>query len=860
MKEEEIENIDPPEAQSVEPNETVSEPASESASEPKKRDEFVDEEPEPEESEDNANPLNSFYNQGSGDNHYTFNSGENRGLPTELKLIELKTLKFELLGEAEDCVSILRNESFLVINCAHKGIANALRQFIAQNLIFETYLKQKASLDTFGSENSDIIHLIDNCKKRNLVKKENKLLLFIHDSKGNKTPTLLKKLCGKTEEGKAEIVERLGERFYIVYFTYFSNPSYLDESSFRFHQIDALGIYARTFNFSVEFLHLIQKQRNEGIWSNEDGVLLSDLDKIVSDPDFKNIVMSRGEVVIDFLEILADDSQIIESHILLVAALFPKLSPDTFRDYVSILISEKKKVVLKKKKVCLVKTWDEKTDILLDRCGLETYRQDNQMFIDFSSSVEASKCERILFRKFANFVDQQARLLIDRQQLFASNASVELHQKIHPIIAKLTAFSKEYYGDALLNKWLSELEIQRKRVLALTNELNDLRITRRNIQKLSQKLYKMRFQEDYLQQLKQLVPIKFEQQYNEMLSEHQLSKFLFFSEEQLPDNASISGILDELQHIRNTLLERTALVNSEKNSANYSFHKNVYLFGELLVSIHEEDPTREIIVPFFEKTFTVIYHRYVLLEVLNRFQLIHEVSGFFDYYKACLEHRTAEVRKNASLAFIGFLLNDTLHFYSSLERLNTWFPNTTQEDAEFTDLEKQALSILYNSLLVFAQNDQKDFEQGSFIETNTYVALFEDLSQMKAHFPFVISTLFGSIVFFKELFILEGFNPEFTIETIQIRCAMLLEYWYDLLRNIQLQDSSITLVDPKIQLLAATVQGELNKKQSKKLMRALKEKRSFYNREISRSEDLKRKTKTKKKRSHLIELINLLNT
>lgn len=782
-----------------------------------------------------------------GDNN-TIVSQDRHGLPTKLDIVENEKVFFKVQKEATHCIDLLEETPFAVLNCAHHGIAASLKQTIARNSNFSEYLIYEVSFDNY--DRSDILHLIEDCRKKILTSTTQKLLLFIHDSKDNKIPVLLRSLRKENHRGKEDILKKLDTSISIVYTTYHNDAKYLQDSPFEFHQVNVFEIYTKTYNLSEDQVHIIRSKQKENFWSKEDKYLLKDLDKIIEEPDFHEILRSEQKSdSTDFLKILRDKEKPLGRYVLFIATLFSELSPDKFREYVSVLIQKKKKVLVGDKKVSLIHLWDEDADFILDECELEAFHRENQYYIDFTTSTKAEKCERILFKKYASFIDLQARILIENQQLFTLNASFQLHYKIHPIIAKLSNYFGNYYGNELLKEWLGDLESQRGRIIDLRKEFEKVKQDRKNIIskiKEFEAIQNIKDEEDSLRRLRKIAPIEFKQAHDELLGELQMIKFLFYKEERLPENISIASVLEELYNLERSFLNQLHEINNEYNKSNYLLNRNTFLFVHLLTTIHENDNTKEIISNFFASTFEVVYMYYIIFSILTKFQIKNPSFQSLEFYKQSLAHNNKDVNEISINTFSELLSKEPSLFYSYFTEIKKWFPEISTHENDFTKLEKHALTLLFKVINEQKKYDVKRNGIETYLDLPVYKALFENKEVLNKELKSVLRNLFN----LKKLY---GNDSKI----YQNQLAVLLSYWFRVLKNIQTHHPD-QKVDDTITFLIQSLIEVLDKQQYKRLLFNLKEKRFSYNEILSRVTDKKEKNKLKKERDILIEFITLL--
>ncbi|QHI36429.1 hypothetical protein IMCC3317_17920 [Kordia antarctica] len=818
----------------------------------------LDDEPKKEEKieiNDNTFEQDAIFGDHNTINKNSYNYAQERnGLPTQLDPIDTDKIKFGVQDLSKESINSLHENSFLIVNCAHEEIANSLKHAIAQDKIFDTYKKQEVSFDTY--ESSDIIHLIEDCRRKSLVKKADKLLLFIYDSRNNKNPALLNSLRKKSRRGKDDIVKRLSLDFFIIYLTYHENQNYLIQSPFDFYIIDAFEVYMRKYKISEDQACIIRNDQKDDYWSSGDKNLLKDLDKIIEESNFNTIIRNKkNEVRTSFKEIFKNKKEPISKYVLFVATIFPELPPDLFNRYVTILIKDKKKIRVNDKKISLLSIWEEDTDSILDDCGLETYYVNNQSFVDFKNTNEADACKNTLFKKFTLFADQQARTFIEKQELFSTKISFQLHNRIHPVIAKLNIYFKNYYGEEILKIWLLKLENQRKNIAKyLSLEYNtetDIKILDERIDKL-EKNKNIEDQEGYLRKMKEIDPINFNQQYDSKLKKAQYIKFLFYKEESLPENTSIKSILDELYELRIVCIDKLNTICADLYNASEILKDNTYLFVDLLAIIHENDESKELINKFFIDRFFEVNKHYIILNILTKFQIKNEVFNSLEFYKISLQHKTHKVNDYAIDEFISLLLKDPLNFYKYISGIRNWFPEITTSLEDYTRLEKNILTAYLLIITRQKKNDKYHSLNSQVIKSDVYKALFENLEESGNILEFIIENLFNAAILFEDK------ENTFRSRIIQYQLASIMSYWYSLLCRIEESEIPDTRIKEKKEILISILLKVLSKEQLKKLLLNLREIRLNQNKTASKIRDIKEKKKLKKKRGYLIELINQL--
>lgn len=767
--------------------------------------------------------------------------GSEQDIPefNEVEEVDLEALEFKVQNIARKYTILLQKEKMLILNCAHHDIAINLKHHIAQSADFNSYKKYEMASD--DNNNVKIQYLVD-CARKGLKLKENeKLLLFIHDNDEAEIPPLLASIEKKTQNGKSSILSHLKAETYIIYITYHKDIRYLDKSVFDFQNVNVFDIYTNTYNFSETDIALLKQQLRNGIWSMDMKKLLLDLDKVK--PNFSREISRREEEPqIEFLPIIKNKKKPIARYVLFVASFFSELTPSSFRAIVSLLLSDKK--ILKKKKEILLKDiWENDPDEIIDDCRLETYKRNNQYYVDFASSAESEKCEEILFNKAINFVDQQARYLIEGQKLFTTASSLKDHNSVFPIIARLANSFKNYYGGELLKKWLFLIEVQQDECDEYKATMEDLKSYKNKIKRLMNTLKKFQFTNKSLETLRDIAAIHIKKKYDDLLRDIDQAKFFFYKEELFPQHASISGIINELSALDETILEELDNINAKKNSCNYYLRRNIRTFVDLLVRIQKEDTSKEVVSLFFEDAFKTIYHNYTILQILNEYQIRNKISSFFENYKFCLTNNDKKVNEKSIISLITFFVQEPSEFYSSLNEVSNWLPETTKSVDVFTQLEKNVLQCICSALLIFVDNDQHYIQDKKVIASPSYCALFEDVERMKNHLETIVNSL---LCIHKD-------EEKSANEFFQY-----IEYWYYLLQMVRESMDEVDNIEQKIQIFQATIQKVLDASHRKRVLIKIKEVRAIYNEQIGDIIDRKEEELLKKKRAYLTELTTIL--
>ncbi len=813
---------------------------------------------------ENANLEGNNILNGDGtinvENHNHYNNEEVLGLPTSLELIDPNDIKFNVDSCSCQYIPLLLEEYFIILNCAHDGIANSLKQAVAQDKKFESFLKYEVSFDDYSQSN--ISYLIEHCQTR-IIKNEQKLLLFIYDSYSTETPKLLRSITKINNLGRTKILNLLRNNIYIIYLSYHDNQNYLNTSCFNFYYIDAFNIYAKNRSFSRERILLIKKQQTKGLWGN-DRELLADLDKYESEVEVESIILNKEkEERVDFKSIIKNKKQPIARYVLFVATFLPKITPDVFREYINTLLSDKT-IPVKKKRLYLSEIWNDEADDILDDCQLISYNNNNQRIIGFTSTADALLCEQQLFKSI-NFVDQQARILIESQQLFTENTSKREYERIYLIITKLSSSFRAFYGDELLRKWLIVIENQRKKSEDLQLESNIIRLYRKQIKDKIRELENLQYKEDKLAAFKSIAPINLKYKYDALINELKITKFLFYKEESYPKDLETSAITEELKVLRDDLLEKLQKIEKEKNKISNKVNKNVEFFANLLSTIYNKDSSRDIVFDFFTRAFATIYRNYIVVDVLNKFQVQHVDFNGFEYYKQTLENNNKKTNKYAFQAFISLFLSQPEHFYLFVERIKQWFPKQETPYKSYTKLEKYTLAILYVYLSTQMNSDKSN---NRLINGNTQRSLFAIENGFSKYIHFIIYNIYNLhlVDILDELFF-NGFEDKRIQEDkIKLKCAEIIEYWYQLLKGLIINQEN----NKSMLIYIDSIHEQLDKSQKRTLITQLGEIRKLYNERISntnnsidvlisKSTDHKEeKERIKTKRNNVAEFINLV--
>lgn len=722
-------------------------------------------------------------------NNY-YSTDEVLGLPTVLETIDPNDIKFNVDSLSEQYTSLLLKEHFIVLNCAHDGIANNLKHTIRENANFESFLKYEIAFDDYSPSN--ISYLIEHCHRR-ILKDNQKLLLFIYDSQNNQTPKLLKSLTKINNLGKAKIINSLKDHIYIVYLSYHDNQNFLNTSCFSFHNIEAFSIYAENRSFSKERILIIRKQQSNGVWGN-DRELLEDLDKYETDSEVENIILSKEEEKkLDFKAIIKNKKQPIARYVLFVATFFPKITPDVFREFVNTLLGNKT-IQIKKKGVYLSEIWNDEADDILDDCHLISYNENNQRRIGFTSTTVALLCEQQLL-KSVNFIDQQARILIESQELFTKNTSPKMYKRIFPIITKLSSFFRTYYGDELLKKWLITIEDQRKKFNKLLLEVNGII--------------------EYIEQ--------------------------------------IENKTKEFEVLKDDLLEKLQQTRNEKNNISHQIYWNVDSFSNLLASIYNKNSSKDIVLEFFTTTFKSINQNHIVIDILSKFQVNYIDFNGFEYYKLALEIKKRSINQYAFQALINLFLNHPEHFYLFAERTKQWLPKEGTPYDSYTKPEKYILATLYVYLSTQMNSNKSDNRRDG---RKTQHTLINNESDFFKYIHFIIHNIYNPhlVKILDELFFTDSENKKVQEDIITAKRAELIEYWYQLLKSVSVNQD----IDKNVRIYIESIHEQLDTSQKKILIQELKKIRVLYNEQLLECTEAIDKQKIKTKRSNLVEFINLL--
>lgn len=772
------------------------------------------------------------------------------GLPSKLTLDKKAKVKFDVTEVVGKVLDNLSRQPFSLLHCSHVGIKDSIFKTIARQKTFSNHTILFGSFDVYVGQ--EFSHLLYDCQEKYQKDEGEKLLLLLTDTKKNKIPMLLEKLMELNPEGKKSIFNQLKTDFKIIYVTSYKGLSELKDFTFDFNEIDTLQIYKDKHNITTkEWKIICDKQQEEKLSKDVEG-LLKDLDKIIEEPNRKTLIEAIGNENSDFRAILKSKDQPLAKYVLFISILFPELSPDVFWEYVSLLVRHRKKEIINGSKTSLFKLWLEEPDTILDYCGLEKYHINNQYIIDFASLVQAKDCENTLFKKYTLFADQNARLLIDNQQLFSKNTSVKIHERLHVTIAKLANYFKDYYGNVLLRKWLFELEKQRSRLFALYHNIKQYESKRAYIQSLINKGENIKYEEDALQILAKTRSYRRGYNFEKETENLELIKFLFSKEASFPENASINDVLTQLYEYRESNNQKLFQTRREYTEYLEKLDKNVYLFVELLSTIFREDDTQKLVTDFFANAVQTIFRNYILFEVLTWFQIKNTDFNSLEFFEILLEHEDEEVCENGVKALSSLLVNHPHNFYKYLEQSRIWFSTTSSSEQSETKLAKNTSRAFFHAL-----NDQRKYAktQGNKkvnINSLTYIALFEQTEKMKEHLCFIFSRLFDIQIIFPD------YEEKVVKKEFWQLVAKIVEHWYSTLIAKSNASKENTDSTEKLDSLMMTILKCLSKEKYKNLLLGFNDNRNSYNEQITEQDDIKKCTKIRKRRDTLVQLITHL--
>ncbi|WP_299273570.1 hypothetical protein [uncultured Psychroserpens sp.] len=775
---------------------------------------------------------------------------------------------FDVEEIAKHHIEVLLDENFLIINCSHDGIAESIRQAIAQNDKLNAFKKQQIIFDTHTKDKPDITHLIQNCRKKDLNGNNDKLLLFVDDNNID-NPLLLRLLSKKGTKAREDIIDKLRDDMCIAYITYHENKDFLEYSSFDFQTVDAFGIYIKNYDISMSTKDIILRDQNDGYWGEGEKALLNDLDKIINESNVEQIIINKRKEGIkgieDFVRIFQDENSPLGKYVLFIASLFSELSLDVFDSYLKALIIGQSKVLIGKKKWALLTLWEANSDTILHQCGLQTYFKDNQnqYFIDFKNTKEAINCKKALLRSMTFFTNQQARLFIEKQALFSQGSPRELHDQIHPVIADLSTSFKNYFGNEILKNWLLEFEPQRKTLVKLKKDFERTKADRKAVSNKIKEFQDMKAienKEEELRFLKRSSAIDFQQLHQDWLEELQMVKFLFHRQEGLPEGASVTSILNQLYDLDNKFYRRLVDINNEYVPTHYHLDSNIRLFVNLLTTIYEHgrDKTAQIIKDFFEDRFRFVHQHYVLFDILTKFYIKNEDYISLEFYWQCIEHNNKSIHESAMDALCELFLEQPYEIQKSFIQIKQWLSNSPSEDKNV-----QIIIIFFRVFKELQLKERKIETEPK--DSHTFKMLFES-NEPKPNakcLQFIFEGMLqlydiknDNTVFYKtygntlnEYISMENRNSHLPIDTIKESIVTLIFHWYGIVDHAGHEGK---------QLLLDTILKKTTSAQLRSIIKHLENYRLLFNKRLSKINDRKEKDKLIAKRATLVELTNSL--
>ncbi|MEX0274982.1 MAG: hypothetical protein AB3N16_11450, partial [Flavobacteriaceae bacterium] len=686
----------------------------------------------------------------------------------------------------------------------------------------------------------------------------------------SKTPELLKAIAQLTQKGENDLLQKLGANIRMVYLTHIQNPRFLEKSIFNVHTVDSFNVYVQSHDaISEDLAQLIQSQQQQGKWGKEDIDLLNDLDKIIDDPDFVTRIRKKSEEEsFGFLEVLRNKDQIMGRYVLLVACLFPRLSPETFSKYLSYLISGKTTPQKKKRKIPLLDIWEDESDDILHQCHLEYFHFDNQYVIDFKSTPDALRCEKELFGKFTGFVDKSARLLYEKANPFTENVPKREREALFEMIAKMAVSFKSHYGEALLDSLVHDLETLRREIHTSHLSIQDLRSDRKYVSYLLQRLKKIQFEEDFIAHLRQISPKRLKYRYENRAMEQRVSKFLFYREEGIPDTISAAQVTQDLQQWQTNISEALQEKYRQKRALQKTLGRNGFLLTKLLSLFHEKDALVATVHSFLSKKARTIEKYLIFLDLvswLHREGLPIEAHGYFN---RALEHPNDRVSTYAFDVFSSLLGNIDQGYYPNISPLKNWLPEMDKPFDKTTPLEQYSLAIVFWSLNIkFLKDVKNPTDNGELlilvemdtISSTMYQSLLANPQNMAEHLNWMLPTLFQENmakavqkVLFKNT---DGPVIDEIIKEVTERLCMFILLWFRLLGEKKSPPNTNDQGEKFIKAIKEGIPGH----EVKKIRTRLKELRMAYNQKLAYViQDAAQKEKIKRTRTFLIELLTQL--
>ena len=776
-------------------------------------------------------------------------------------------IKFKVQEITKKFSEHIKKERFIIINSFHHGINESIVHSLGIQFESESFSLFEGDFNRYVNKNKtpDITQYINDFKKSLSPKKQKqKSIIVIRDRFKNQTSSLINALTQWTKKGESDFLDELGSNIYVVYFSFIENPRFIEKTVFNIYAVDkSYEIYVNSYDkISTDLAQLIRSQQQQGKWGKKDKDLLIDLDKIINDPHFTQRVHEKNdEEPFDFVKVLKNKKHIIRRYVLFIACLFPGLSHDRFNKYLDYIISDKTKSRSKKRKISFTDYWDENADEILNDCNLESFLVNNQYTIDFISTADGLRCEKDLFGKFANFVDKTARELFEKVNLFERPLKEKEQDEIFEMTAKMAVSFGSHYGEELFDKWLYKLEIIRKKIYGCDLEIRDLESDYDYIAYLIKKLNEIQFEEDFIMQLKQISPNQLKSTYEDIAIEQQLSKFLFYKGESLPENLSPSLIISDLKKWQKSIFKTVQNKKGERKTLHKKIENSGYSFIKLLSFFYYRDDLKKIVQDFFSKKIETIDNNYFILDILSRLQYEDPSFKSQDFFLQALTHSDSELNVYAFNRFTALISDASLGYYSIIPSIKDWFPDGFTMTSELTKMERYSLALIFWSLNnKFLKDLGNQLDSDPILSSlsdmdattcNTYESLFKDFEDMQSHFAFVLSNLFQkntAIAVQKTSFKnADETTAKYIIKEIHKQCGSLVLFWFQLLKKLKSSMDLDSSINEKIQWFIKTIKDGIPKDQSKAVLMSLKELRLAYNQSLADIiQDPKEKEKNKK--------------
>lgn len=778
-----------------------------------------------------------FINENHGD--ISINSLKKEyNTPTPLILIENENIKYQATNVVKTLYSELFTQQLSIINCPHHGIAKDIKHQLAA-----LFYKDKMELYEIASCNDldiELLDIISHCEtKINTTESSSKIALFIHDNDNLETAPLLKSLSTKNSNGKKDLIDKLKLKdIYVVYITYHANEDLFIKSELQLHTIDAFTIYTKAHRLSDSDIALFIEQQKKGYWTTNIKDLLSDFDK---HDDITKAILTKNESKKDkdFFALLRKREQPLNKYLLFVASFFRELPSSTFSELVELLIEGKTGLDAFEDKAPLIDIWEEDSDFIIEDCNLKTFIKQNQYVVDFDSSIEAETCKRVMMSK-TTFVDKQARKLIEHKKLFYKETALKTHYSIFPLIGKLVNHYKDYYGYELLKKWL--YTIQEQDILeGITISITELKQYRSKIKPTISTLQRFRNSEKTLLHLRHLASFHLKEQYDELLKNISHSKFLFFQQENLPENISTNAVVDELNKLYGAITTKLQELNTEKNRCLYLNNRNVKAFTDLLIFIAREDTTATLIPNFFKDSFNSIYNNYIIIDILNKYQKTNKASNFLVHYEKTLRNSNNKTSGKALFGLIEFLSQSSEEFHLHFNTIKQWFPTNSKDYKSYNNIEENSIWLIHILFFeTYKPLDKELIKQQRFLDTPSYNALFKD--HWSSNTLQVIITHFLK---FKDFTKVSNSN-----------IYQLLIHWFMLLKQLELNHNTKNDIQKYIEVLTTS----LNSKHLNDFIELLSDKQMLINKAINNTINKVKETQLLTERSFIAELTILLKT